>query len=158
MERNGWMSAPPTRSTRIAPSALRSTAWPCSIVRCGDRSYAIEDRCTHDGEPFEGGGSRGSADHLPAPWRAFLLATGEALTPPAYEPVRTFKVRASNGVHAGGEACAVKRLTLMRHANAQWKDPQTADFDRPLEPARPVRSGGHGAAARRSCTGADAAC
>jgi phosphohistidine phosphatase len=26
----------------------------------------------------------------------------------------------------------VKRLTLMRHANAQWKDPQISDFDRPL--------------------------
>jgi len=26
----------------------------------------------------------------------------------------------------------VKRLTLMRHAHAQWKDPQTADFARPL--------------------------
>jgi len=26
----------------------------------------------------------------------------------------------------------VKRLTLMRHADAQWKDAQIADFDRPL--------------------------
>jgi phosphohistidine phosphatase len=26
----------------------------------------------------------------------------------------------------------LKRLSLMRHANAQWKDPQLADFDRPL--------------------------
>lgn len=26
----------------------------------------------------------------------------------------------------------MKRLTLMRHATAQWKDPQTEDFDRPL--------------------------
>lgn len=26
----------------------------------------------------------------------------------------------------------MKRLTLMRHANAQWKDPQLSDFDRPL--------------------------
>ena len=26
----------------------------------------------------------------------------------------------------------MKRLTLMRHANAQWKDPQFSDFDRPL--------------------------
>jgi phosphohistidine phosphatase len=26
----------------------------------------------------------------------------------------------------------VKRLTLMRHANAQWKDPHISDFDRPL--------------------------
>lgn len=26
----------------------------------------------------------------------------------------------------------MKRLTLMRHGNAQWKDPQIADFDRPL--------------------------
>jgi phosphohistidine phosphatase len=26
----------------------------------------------------------------------------------------------------------VKRLTLMRHANAQWKDPDIPDFDRPL--------------------------
>jgi phosphohistidine phosphatase len=26
----------------------------------------------------------------------------------------------------------LKRLTLMRHGNAQWKDPQISDFDRPL--------------------------
>jgi len=26
----------------------------------------------------------------------------------------------------------LKRLSLMRHANAQWKDPQLTDFDRPL--------------------------
>jgi phosphohistidine phosphatase len=26
----------------------------------------------------------------------------------------------------------VKRLTLMRHANAQWEDPQITDFERPL--------------------------
>ena len=26
----------------------------------------------------------------------------------------------------------MKRLTLMRHANAQWQDPQISDFDRPL--------------------------
>ena len=26
----------------------------------------------------------------------------------------------------------MKRLTLMRHANALWKDPQIADFERPL--------------------------
>lgn len=26
----------------------------------------------------------------------------------------------------------MKRLTLMRHASAQWRDPQVADFDRPL--------------------------
>lgn len=26
----------------------------------------------------------------------------------------------------------MKRLTLMRHANAEWKDPRICDFDRPL--------------------------
>jgi phosphohistidine phosphatase len=26
----------------------------------------------------------------------------------------------------------VKRLTLMRHADAEWKDPEMTDFDRPL--------------------------
>lgn len=26
----------------------------------------------------------------------------------------------------------MKRLTLMRHANAEWKDPQIPDFERPL--------------------------
>ena len=26
----------------------------------------------------------------------------------------------------------MKRLTLMRHGNAQWKDPLVCDFDRPL--------------------------
>ena len=26
----------------------------------------------------------------------------------------------------------MKRLTLMRHGNAKWKDPEVADFERPL--------------------------
>jgi phosphohistidine phosphatase len=34
----------------------------------------------------------------------------------------------------------VKRLTLMRHADAQWKDPDVADF------ARPLNRRGHGEA------------
>lgn len=63
------------------------------IVRCGADLYAIEDRCTHDGEPLEGGEITHCRIVCPRHGAEFCLRTGEALTPPAYEPVRTFRVR-----------------------------------------------------------------
>jgi 3-phenylpropionate/trans-cinnamate dioxygenase ferredoxin subunit len=50
---------------------------PLIVVRCGAEVYAVENRCTHDGR--------------------FCLKSGAALTPPAYEPLRTFNVRVEAG-------------------------------------------------------------
>jgi 3-phenylpropionate/trans-cinnamate dioxygenase ferredoxin subunit len=67
------------------------------VVRCGSELYAIEDRCTHDGEPLEGAEVESCQIICPRHGAHFCVRTGEALTPPAYEPLKTFKVRVENG-------------------------------------------------------------
>jgi 3-phenylpropionate/trans-cinnamate dioxygenase ferredoxin subunit len=67
------------------------------VVRCGDDLYAVEDRCTHDGEPLEGAEIESCQITCPRHGAQFCVRTGEALTPPAYEPLRTFKVRIQQG-------------------------------------------------------------
>lgn len=66
--------------------------------------YAIEDTCTHDGSPMLGCGL--SVDELldgdeiicPRHGARFAIKTGDALTPPAYDPVPTFPVRVKDGM------------------------------------------------------------
>jgi 3-phenylpropionate/trans-cinnamate dioxygenase ferredoxin subunit len=70
---------------------------PVVIVRCGTTLYAVEDRCTHDGEPLSGGEVEDCELICPRHFARFSLKTGEALTPPAYEPVRTYPVKEENG-------------------------------------------------------------
>ena len=66
--------------------------------------YAIEDICTHDGTPMLGCGLppeqiiAGAEIICPRHGARFCIKTGEALTPPAYEPVQTFPVRVEDGV------------------------------------------------------------
>jgi len=67
------------------------------VVRCGTELYAIEDRCTHDGESLDGAEVASCRIVCPRHGATFCVRTGEALTPPAYEPLRTFKVRVENG-------------------------------------------------------------
>jgi 3-phenylpropionate/trans-cinnamate dioxygenase ferredoxin component len=67
------------------------------VVRCGEELYAVEDRCTHDGEPLEGAEVEACQIICPRHGARFCLRTGEALTPPAYEPLRTFAAREENG-------------------------------------------------------------
>ncbi len=67
------------------------------VVRCGSDLYAIEDRCTHDGEPLEGAEVESCQIICPRHGAHFCVRTGEALTPPAYEPLRTFQVRVEDG-------------------------------------------------------------
>jgi 3-phenylpropionate/trans-cinnamate dioxygenase ferredoxin component len=67
------------------------------VVRCGSDLYAIEDRCTHDGEPLEGAEVESCQIVCPRHGAHFCVRTGEALTPPAYEPLRTYRVRVENG-------------------------------------------------------------
>jgi 3-phenylpropionate/trans-cinnamate dioxygenase ferredoxin subunit len=75
-----------------------------AVVRSGDAFFAIEDVCTHDGAPLTGGEIEGNEIICPRHGARFCLRTGEALTPPAYEPVRVFETKIENGrlwVHAG---------------------------------------------------------
>ena len=67
------------------------------VVRCGPELYAVEDRCTHDGEPLDDAEVEACQIICPRHGAHFCARTGEALTPPAYEPLRTFKVRVENG-------------------------------------------------------------
>jgi 3-phenylpropionate/trans-cinnamate dioxygenase ferredoxin subunit len=60
--------------------------------------YAIEDTCTHDGGGLTGGAVEDCQVICPRHGARFCLRTGAALTPPAYEPVRTYVTRINNGV------------------------------------------------------------
>lgn len=58
--------------------------------------YAMEDICTHDGGDLSGGRVEGDNIICPRHGARFCIKTGEALTPPAFEPVCTFAVRVEN--------------------------------------------------------------
>jgi 3-phenylpropionate/trans-cinnamate dioxygenase ferredoxin component len=68
-----------------------------AIVRCGGELYAVEDRCTHDGESLGEAPVEDCQIICPRHGSRFCLRTGEALTPPAYEPLRTYRVREQDG-------------------------------------------------------------
>jgi 3-phenylpropionate/trans-cinnamate dioxygenase ferredoxin component len=57
--------------------------------------HAIEDVCTHDGSPMLGCGLE---PEQVIDGARFCVKTGDALTPPAYEPTTTFPVRVENGM------------------------------------------------------------
>ena len=77
-------------------------AW-VAIVRQGNALYAFEDRCTHDGESLAGAEIEADSTTpcgvvvCPRHGARFCLATGAALTPPAYEPIKVFEVRERQG-------------------------------------------------------------
>ena len=60
--------------------------------------YALEDLCTHDMSELSGGEFCGEEITCPRHGALFSIKTGEALTPPAYEPTITFPVQVVNGV------------------------------------------------------------
>lgn len=72
------------------------------VARVADELYAFEDRCTHDGAPFDDAeidpiDAAGPVIVCPRHGARFCLRDGAALTPPAYEPVRVFPVRERAG-------------------------------------------------------------
>jgi 3-phenylpropionate/trans-cinnamate dioxygenase ferredoxin subunit len=68
-----------------------------ALARSGGEYFAIEDVCTHDGAELTGGEIEGSEIICPRHGARFCLRTGEALTPPAYEPVRVFATKIDGG-------------------------------------------------------------
>jgi 3-phenylpropionate/trans-cinnamate dioxygenase ferredoxin subunit len=69
-----------------------------AVFNVDGQFYAIEDTCTHDGGGLTGGAVEGCQVICPRHGARFCLRTGAALTPPAYEPVRTYAIRINNGV------------------------------------------------------------
>ncbi len=65
--------------------------------------YAIEDVCSHDGSAMLGCGLPqdkvidGNEIVCPRHGARFCIKTGDALTPPACKPIRTFPVRVRDG-------------------------------------------------------------
>lgn len=80
-----------------APWSLEVDGTAVVIVRCGTELYAVEDRCTHDGEPLGEAEVESCQIVCPRHGAHFCLRTGAALTPPAYEPLRTWRVREAQG-------------------------------------------------------------
>lgn len=69
-----------------------------AVFNIDGRFYAISDLCTHEAERLCGGKLLGDHIVCPAHGAHFSLSTGEALSPPAYEPVAIFSVRLENGM------------------------------------------------------------
>jgi 3-phenylpropionate/trans-cinnamate dioxygenase ferredoxin subunit len=83
----------PDGQTKSLPVGRRMIA----VVRSGADFFAIEDICTHDGAQLTGGDIEGAEIVCPRHGARFCLRTGEALTPPAYEPVRVFETKIEGG-------------------------------------------------------------
>lgn len=68
-----------------------------AVFNLEGRYYAIEDVCTHDGGILTGGPVEGDQIVCPRHGARFSIRTGEALTPPAFEPTAVFPVRLIDG-------------------------------------------------------------
>lgn len=94
----GWIDvAAAAQLAESAPLPVDLDGLALMVVRCGAEIFAVDDVCTHDGEPLEGAEVESCEIVCPRHGARFCLRTGAALTPPAYEPLRTYGVRIENG-------------------------------------------------------------
>jgi 3-phenylpropionate/trans-cinnamate dioxygenase ferredoxin subunit len=70
---------------------------PALLLHIGEDFYAIEDVCTHDGQPLTDGPLQGCEITCPRHGARFDVRTGKALCMPATEPVQTFEVQVHDG-------------------------------------------------------------
>jgi len=66
-----------------------------NVIICRDESgvFALENRCTHQESPLQGGRIRRGAIMCPMHGAPFALKTGACLSQLAYAPIRTFAVK-----------------------------------------------------------------
>lgn len=93
-----WIDAGPTVKlgdghTVSIPVGRRMIA----VARSGDAYFAFEDLCTHDGAELTGGTIEGTEIICPRHGARFCMRTGDALSPPAYEPIGVFETRIEGG-------------------------------------------------------------
>ena len=105
------------------------------VVRCGESLYAVDNLCTHDGETFGEAQVEDCQVVCPRHGAHFCLRTGAALTPrPTSRCAPTQRASRTGACWWSylREPARMKRLTLMRHADARWKDSGVSDLERPL--------------------------
>ena len=94
----GWIDAGSAEAlAEQVPLEADLDGQPVLVVRCGETVYAVDDVCTHDGQRLEGAAVESCQIICPRHGARFCLRTGEALTPPAYEPLRTYAARIEAG-------------------------------------------------------------
>lgn len=70
---------------------------PALLIRVGDEFFAIEDVCSHDGQPLTNGPVVDCSITCPRHGAKFNLRTGAAMCMPAIEPIATFEVEVRDG-------------------------------------------------------------
>jgi len=71
---------------------------PIAVFNLDGRYHAIEDLCSHETETLSDGEIAGDEIVCPRHGSHFSIRTGQALSPPAYEPVATFPVQVEDGM------------------------------------------------------------
>ena len=92
---------PVAAAASIAPGDYASVEVDGSFVavfNVGGEFLAVDDLCTHDGGGLAGGAVEGDQVICPRHGARFCLRTGRALSPPAYEPVRSYATRVNGGI------------------------------------------------------------
>jgi len=74
------------------PIAIDHNGVAVCVARIGDEVYAVEDTCTHSEASLSEGEISGTKIECWLHGAEFDLRTGEALTPPATAPLKTFSV------------------------------------------------------------------
>ena len=93
-----WIDVgPESNLAEAAPLSVDLDGRAVLVVRCGAEVHAVDDLCTHDGQPLEDAAVESCQIICPRHGARFCLRTGEALTPPAYEPLGTYPVRIEAG-------------------------------------------------------------
>jgi 3-phenylpropionate/trans-cinnamate dioxygenase ferredoxin subunit len=97
-DRTPWIPVAPAASIPVDDYAsVEVDGRFVAVFNINGEFLAIEDVCTHDGEGLAGGELDGDVVVCPRHGARFCLRTGAALTPPAYEPVRTYATRINDG-------------------------------------------------------------
>ena len=99
MNKSDWVAV--ARVEDFPPGAVRTLeieGTQIAVFNLNGRFHAIEDLCSHEAETLSDG--EVSCDEIICPRHGarFSILTGEALSPPAYEPVATFPVRVTEGM------------------------------------------------------------
>ncbi|MFO1022682.1 MAG: non-heme iron oxygenase ferredoxin subunit, partial [Planctomycetales bacterium] len=63
------------------------------VIRVGDNYFAIEDICSHDGQPLTDGKLQEEQIECPRHGARFDLKSGRPMCMPATEPIATFAVK-----------------------------------------------------------------
>lgn len=116
--------------TEIPPNGRKSIIVddvPALLVRIGNDFFAVEDVCSHDGQPLTDGPVADGAITCPRHGAKFDLKTGQALCMPATRGIQTFEVQVRDGEifvgPAGSEPPVMPNVTAPVQVIAQSNIP-----------------------------------